>query len=439
MSMMEHRYRSKFCLRWGLAVWAAMHFGFAEASSYQFEVDRRMPDQELVRIRFMEAEITMKNGRIQGVLPNESIGSLTAMNLQFVNGDLWSVGGETDCGEHAQLWKFDFVSSDWMPIESWGQAPDGRIPHAIWSDGSVLHWLSIGETLVAYELDLVTMLWEIRFESIQGQWVPEREALVLEDFIAWNTQNQTLFLLQKDGFQLAHFPKDAWAGYLSQAQGAAYVRSLQPNVLELGSDLNRLNRYDFNEKARYADFAPIRGAALLAVSSMNDEAGLILPWFLLGLSWLGFGWYLVSRRRNNGSPAVRSKSEEFSSALSYPVTEFASIAHWSQPLRDLILSGRREFTTSELDELFAIHEISSPETLRAKRSRMILGVNTEFNLLFGYDLIRRKRDDIDRRKLLYTLASLPPNLAKSLQRNRMHQLHADNGSDGSDSVTQDSE
>jgi len=70
---------------------------------------------------------------------------------------------------------------------------------------------------------------------------------------------------------------------------------------------------------------------------------------------------------------------------------------------------------------------------------MIQTVNTEFNLLFGYDLIRRKREAKDRRKVIYHLSAMPPNLVKLLQRNGMHQLHADHGTYRADGIPEDRE
>ena len=148
------------------------------------------------------------------------------------------------------------------------------------------------------------------------------------------------------------------------------------------------------------------------------------------------GWVWYQRTASNaGGPS----SEEPMKPMELPAAAVAAIAHWSEPLRALVISSKRHYTAAELDALWNIQNIESPETLRAKRSRIIQGVNTEFNLLYGYDLVRRKRDDNDRRKVLYHVAALPPNLAKSLQRDGVHELHANDGADGSDGVTEDRE
>jgi hypothetical protein len=96
--------------------------------------------------------------------------------------------------------------------------------------------------------------------------------------------------------------------------------------------------------------------------------------------------------------------------------ELSSIAHWSPVLRLILLQEKRFFTTAELDALLGIDDIASPETLRARRSRIIQTVNGEFNLLYGMDLILREREKEDRRKSLYRIAFLPPALQKYLQR-----------------------
>jgi len=119
--------------------------------------------------------------------------------------------------------------------------------------------------------------------------------------------------------------------------------------------------------------------------------------------------------------------------------EWASIAHWSPALRLVLLQEQRVFSTAELDAMLGIEDIASPETLRARRSRIIQMVNAEFNLLYGMDLILRDRDREDRRKSVYRLAHLPPTLQKFLHRNGMHQFHANDGTDRSYSVSEDSE
>jgi hypothetical protein len=152
---------------------------------------------------------------------------------------------------------------------------------------------------------------------------------------------------------------------------------------------------------------------------------------------LGAWWWKGRRKRVRGVLPLTASMLEGDALGSQDVVE--GIAHWSEPLKAVVLSDQNVFTAAELDALFSIADIASPETLRAKRSRLIQGVNTEFNLLFGYELIRRKRDEHDRRKVLYMRSGLPPQLAKGLHRNRVHELHANNGAYGTDRVSKDSE
>ena len=222
-----------------------------------------------------------------------------------------------------------------------------------------------------------------------------------------------------------------------QAASAAFVRISDGNVLEFGDDEHRLNRYDYGEKVRFADFSELSESS--AVVKVDDPAAqsMGLPWGLLILSWMAFGGWVWHQRR--GRPVKLPTGTAPEARPLVPSASVAAIAHWSDPLRLLVLSTQRSYTAAELDALWNIQYIESPETLRAKRSRIIQGVNTEFNLLYGYDLVRRKRDESDRRKVLYHVAALPPNLAKSLQRDGVHEFHADDGADGSDGVTEDGE
>jgi hypothetical protein len=182
----------------------------------------------------------------------------------------------------------------------------------------------------------------------------------------------------------------------------------------------------------------------------------------LGAGWLLFlvtcvawswqhGWSRWSRRLERvslvggmpgvSSPPAGADAEEEEAvrirlAAVAEGVEWASIAHWSPALRLVLLQEQRMFTTSELDAMLGIEDIASPETLRARRSRIIQMVNAEFNLLYGMDLILRDRDMEDRRKSVYRLAHLPPTLQKFLHRNGMHQLHGYDGADRSYSVSE---
>ena len=72
----------------------------------------------------------------------------------------------------------------------------------------------------------------------------------------------------------------------------------------------------------------------------------------------------------------------------------------------MVLTHRgKQFETEELDELLDIAHLSSPETLRSQRARLIQRVNTEYRVLAGEDLILRQRAFNDRRRSVYIIGA----------------------------------
>ena len=75
-------------------------------------------------------------------------------------------------------------------------------------------------------------------------------------------------------------------------------------------------------------------------------------------------------------------------------------------LTEMVLTHRgKQFETEELDELLDIAHLSSPETLRSQRARLIQRVNTEYRVLAGEDLILRQRAFNDRRRSVYIIGA----------------------------------
>lgn len=390
----------------------------------------------VIRSGATERTFELVSGVVPGLHPDEGPGTVRPHHVVDWNGQWWVFGGELACGRHAGVWKWNPDSVAWERVIAEGTAPDPRFDYVVWQDGGKAVWCSLGEQLEAWEFDLASGRWERGLHG--GAFEASSTALfVLDDYVVWAAGDQDLVVLRKADGWVAEFPSDAWAGHLMQAASGAVVRTAAGNVLEFGQDEHRLNRYDYGEKVRFADFRSPGEMGAVGPSNERGTESLELPWVLLVLSWVGFGGWVWYQR--NAQPAPSPSDPRPKEAVSLPASSVASIAHWSEPLRSLVLSSKRSYTAVELDVLWNIHNIESPETLRAKRSRIIQGVNTEFNLLYGYDLVRRKRDDNDRRKVLYHVAALPPNLAKSLQRDGVHEFHADNGSDGSDRVTEDGE
>ena len=74
-------------------------------------------------------------------------------------------------------------------------------------------------------------------------------------------------------------------------------------------------------------------------------------------------------------------------------------------LAKLLLRSDTHMGTSELDDLFGLGGIRSPETRRSRRSHIISMVNIESAALFGMAIIERERSKTDKRVVLYHIAN----------------------------------
>ena len=76
--------------------------------------------------------------------------------------------------------------------------------------------------------------------------------------------------------------------------------------------------------------------------------------------------------------------------------------------RKLVVFQGQQFETEALDEVLDIAHISSPETLRSQRARLLQRVNTEYRVKEGVDLVVRRQSPNDRRRSVYCIGVASP-------------------------------
>ena len=121
----------------------------------------------------------------------------------------------------------------------------------------------------------------------------------------------------------------------------------------------------------------------------------LIPWLMfLGLAI----WFWLDRRKSSHRREVQS-----------PLTAAGELDHGKaqgqySALTQLVLEHMgKQFETEELDVMLGISHLSSQETLRSQRARMIQRVNTEYRVTQGQDLIVRQRAFSDRRRSVYVI------------------------------------
>ena len=121
----------------------------------------------------------------------------------------------------------------------------------------------------------------------------------------------------------------------------------------------------------------------------------LIPWLMfMGLAI----WFWLDRRKSSrqGEGYARpSTSEDLNGA---------EVQGQYSALTQMVLEHTgKQFETEELDVMLGISHLSSPETLRSQRARMIQRVNTEYRVTQGQDLIVRQRAFSDRRRSVYVI------------------------------------
>ena len=126
----------------------------------------------------------------------------------------------------------------------------------------------------------------------------------------------------------------------------------------------------------------------------------VLPWLVVLVL---LGWLRLERRKHVANSGSRASVE-----VAVPEENAQGQRARYSTLTQVMLSHvGKQFETEELDELLGITHLSSPETLRSQRARLIQRVNTEHRVTTGQDLIVRKRSYTDRRRSVYVIGEVP--------------------------------
>jgi hypothetical protein len=329
------------------------------------------------------------------------------------NGAFHLIGGYGFWRNHADWITFMPELGEWEINRVGGGAPDDQSAHACWSTGDTLHWLGLDALSAGEErttqwrvLDLASKQWSVRgmLELPAGQgW---RTVFNLEHFVVLLDGSNGFALVRKSDGWVAIESANQWAVELWEAYHSPGMLSCMGNVLVRTTPEGEVWSWNFEERAESSVFLDyfVPGAPVDSGSRLP-----VWPVFpLVGVAGAALGVWWARRAR----PRVASVEPMHSSS---PSPSASPVEHWSPALRALLQHPERELLTSELDDLLGIADVSTPETLRARRARTIQAVNAEFELLFGYTLIQREREHADRRKVVYRLAA-PPSMVRKLLR-----------------------
>ena len=191
----------------------------------------------------MDEPFELTDGVLPGQAPDDGPGVLRAQQVVDWDGNWWAFGGELACGRHPGVWKWSPAGEGWERVMAEGSVPDPRVDYVVWRSGEEAVWCSFSDQIQMWRFNFASNRWE---RGSHGGEFPKASMapFVLDDFVVWVAGEQDLVVLRKSDGWVAEFPSDAWAGHLMQAALAPVVRTSEGNVLEFGSEENRLNRYD---------------------------------------------------------------------------------------------------------------------------------------------------------------------------------------------------
>ena len=320
------------------------------------------------------------------------------------------VGGYGFWRSHADWITFMPELGEWEINRVGGDIPVDQASRACWNSGDTLHWLGLdavsseGERTTEWRtLDLASKQWSIRGTLKLPAGLGWRMVFDLEQYVVLLDGSNGFAVLRKSDGLISIESADQWAVEIWKAVHSPGILSCSGDMLVWQTPEGDVWRWDFEERSESTVFMDYFIPALPEAGEGNWP---VWPWYaVVGLSGVAVGgmWY---RKRQSAAP----RDSEQPAAIARPISP---VDHWSPAMRALLLHPERELLTSELDELLGIADASSPETLRARRARTVQAVNAEFELLFGYTLIQRERENVDRRKVVYRIAA-PPSMVRKL-------------------------
>ena len=329
---------------------------------------------------------------------------------------LHSLGGYGLWRRHFDLLRFHGGSQGWQLVATLGEAPAVRDKDASWvffHDGKAYVFAETKEVMQTYGsamyelyvLDVGSRKWtkmglvDARLGQFKSTTILGSGALMLNEAgeLAWlDFKNEQAVLLANREDVFADF--GSWMsenGRMTFHNDSAHYHIFDGDRRDMEIPWDEFGSSLFIPMVSERHLLPAEatgaGAALMGdVAEHPSSSQLVwrtLPWVLvLGLVVM----VLRLMKRSPSGPASRG-GEGYTDTRLSPLTQKVLAQEGSQ------------LDTEDLDALLDIAHLSSPETLRSQRAKLISRVNTEHRVLNGTDLIVRQRSANDRRRSVYTI------------------------------------
>ena len=393
-------------------------------------LNTQMPDGQLVRLEalrsneedgfFVHCDADMR-WVVHSTNPRQNLSESLVQgfnggSLDFVmDGHIHSMGGYGLWRRHFDLIRFHGGPQAWQLVAPNGDVPQIRdVDHtqAFYADGKAIVFVDNvaaeggydASNYILYELDVVSRHWQrlglvdARIGMFQEVHALKYGALVL------NRAGELVWLdFKSNAAKLLMNRAEAFSAFRDWRSEVGRITFHSDSSLwhEVGKE-----RFQFaipwSELAEVESFPMVSSnsvakASLPATSANAKAATHPLRWafgviIALGsLCVLAVVLHRVVPRAQPANPADAGQEGEVLKGALSPLA------------RKLVALQGQQFETEALDEVLDIAHISSPETLRSQRARLLQRVNTEYRVKEGVDLVVRKQSPNDRRRSVYCI------------------------------------
>lgn len=334
---------------------------------------------------------------------------------------LWQISPDGQLWGKRQGSEFALVSNE--ENEGWKVFRFLEFPAPIQSPAECLLWMGNDGLYVVDG----NRLWSA---DTSGDWsvisnqIPELNAYRSRGFVqsqnfVYSWSDTSGILIDKRTGKIVSFEQDRWPEMLVDFEILGATWRIEGDYVEVvnGEDMMQ---FDFARKALLSHqtiYAP-RAESFIKDIVEGVSVGISWRWLVVASTLFVLAVVVKIGRRRYFNPKLVGKVLTKSNAVdSQNVSDidlgfsdsFLEIVNWPN---DII-------TMEEFDDLAHGGESLSPESQRARRSKLFREVNAESKLVMGYDLLLRERDPNDRRKVRYRRQALPPRIQRIVQAIRL--------------------
>lgn len=336
------------------------------------------------------------------------------------NSSLWQISPDGSVWGKRQGYEFALVSA--ARSGKWEVLRTLEFPRAIHSPADCLMWMGNDGLYVVTENELWKADFDGNWSSISDNF-PELNAYRNRGFVqsqnfvyCWS--DEVGILIDKRTASILSFEVDGWPEMLADFEILGATWRVTGDIVQVVNE-EEMMQFDFGEKAvlPHQTISPPQVDApqnfWSSIAGGIPFRSLFGGLLLLFVVTAGIG-FLRRRQRQRIKGGIRIEVSSKSQGRQAGERETVDYG-FSDSFLEIVNRSSDIISMEDFDELAHGGEKLSPESQRARRSKLFREVNAESKLVMGYDLLVRERDPQDRRKVRYRIQSLPPRIQRIVQ------------------------